>query len=69
MCGCVLVQFLDPFKTDLWMMILAFIALAAIALFLISRFDPTQQTAVEQRFDLKESVWYAINIILQVRSL
>ncbi|XP_076451148.1 glutamate receptor ionotropic, kainate 3-like [Babylonia areolata] len=57
-------QFLDPFKTDLWMMILAFIAVAAIALFLISRYDPTQQT-LEQRFDLKESAWYALNILLQ----
>nr|KAG5699186.1 hypothetical protein BaRGS_012707 [Batillaria attramentaria] len=57
-------QWLSPFRTDLWMMIIAFIGVAAAALFLISRFDPTQQGA-EQRFDLKESVWYAINILLQ----
>ncbi|PVD33740.1 hypothetical protein C0Q70_05000 [Pomacea canaliculata] len=57
-------QFLSPFKTGLWMMILAFIAVAALALFLISRFDPTQQ-GVQQKFDLKESVWYALNILLQ----
>lgn len=49
------------------MMILAFIAVAALALFLISRFDPTQQ-GVQQKFDLKESVWYALNILLQVWS-
>jgi hypothetical protein len=64
-----LFQFLDPFKTDLWMMILAFIAVAGTALFLISRFDPTMQTATEQKFDLKDSAWYAINILLQVRLL
>ncbi|XP_070199578.1 glutamate receptor ionotropic, kainate 2-like isoform X2 [Littorina saxatilis] len=58
-------QFLSPFKMNLWLMIVAFIAVAAIALFLISRYDPTQQAAMEQRFDLKESIWYALNILLQ----
>ncbi|KAI8781077.1 glutamate receptor ionotropic, kainate 2 isoform X2 [Biomphalaria glabrata] len=57
-------QFLGPFSGELWAMILLFIMVAGLALYVMSRFDPTQEGNV-QRFDLKESLWYSLNIILQ----
>ncbi|XP_046580378.1 glutamate receptor 3-like isoform X2 [Haliotis rubra] len=57
-------QFLGPFSIGLWFMILGFIMVAGTALYTMSRFDHTQENS-EQRFDLKESLWYSINVLLQ----
>ncbi|KAH9518751.1 hypothetical protein Btru_006140, partial [Bulinus truncatus] len=57
-------QFLGPFSGELWAMILLFIMVAGLSLYVMSRFDPTQEGNV-QRFDLKESLWYSLNIVLQ----
>ncbi|XP_046375618.1 glutamate receptor ionotropic, kainate 2-like isoform X1 [Haliotis rufescens] len=57
-------QFLGPFSIGLWFMILGFIMVAGTALYTMSRFDYTQENS-EQRFDLKESLWYSINVLLQ----
>ncbi|XP_059145982.1 glutamate receptor ionotropic, kainate 3-like isoform X2 [Physella acuta] len=57
-------QFLGPFSAWLWLMILVFIMVAGVSLYVMSRFDPTQEGNI-QRFDLKESLWYSINIVLQ----
>ncbi|CAL1540123.1 unnamed protein product [Lymnaea stagnalis] len=57
-------QFLGPFSASLWVMILVFIMVAGASLYVMSRFDPTQEGNV-QRFDLKESLWYSLNIVLQ----
>ncbi|BFZ05245.1 hypothetical protein BsWGS_08284 [Bradybaena similaris] len=58
-------QFLGPFAADLWLMILVFMLVAALSLYVMSRYDPTRQ-ANAQHFDLKESFWYSLNIVLQV---
>ncbi|XP_046580373.1 glutamate receptor ionotropic, kainate 2-like [Haliotis rubra] len=56
--------FLGPFSMGLWFMILGFIMVAGTALYTMSRFDYTQENS-EQRFDLKESMWYSVNVLLQ----
>ncbi|XP_071099679.1 glutamate receptor ionotropic, kainate 2-like [Haliotis cracherodii] len=56
--------FLGPFSMGLWFMILGFILVAGTALYTMSRFDYTQENS-EQRFDLKESLWYSVNVLLQ----
>lgn len=57
-------QFLLPFSTGLWIMIVAFFLVLGLCLYLMSRFDSTQTTS-EQKFDLKESMWYSLNVLLQ----
>ncbi|CAG5129236.1 unnamed protein product [Candidula unifasciata] len=57
-------QFLGPFSEGLWLMILVFMLVAGVSLYVMSRYDPTQQGNV-QYFDLKESMWYSLNIVLQ----
>ena len=57
-------QFLLPFSTGLWVMIVAFFLALGLCLYLMSRFDSTQTTS-EQKFDLKESMWYSLNVLLQ----
>jgi hypothetical protein len=37
------------------------------ALYLMGRYDSTQRQS-EQQFDLKESLWYSLNVILQGES-
>lgn len=57
-------QFLWPFTTGLWMMILLVFFVVGGALFLMGRYDSTQRGA-EQQFDIKESLWYSLNVLLQ----
>ncbi|XP_041366451.1 glutamate receptor ionotropic, kainate 2-like [Gigantopelta aegis] len=57
-------QFLGPFSTGLWLLILGFVAVAGGTLYAMNRFDQTQR-GVEQKFDLKESIWYSLNVLLQ----
>ncbi|XP_033753087.1 glutamate receptor ionotropic, kainate 3-like [Pecten maximus] len=57
-------QFLWPFDIGLWFMIAIFFFIVGLSLFLMTKYDTTQRTA-EQKFDLKESMWYSLNVILQ----
>ncbi|OWF54150.1 Glutamate receptor ionotropic, kainate 3 [Mizuhopecten yessoensis] len=57
-------QFLWPFDIGLWFMIVVFFLIVGLSLFLMTKYDTTQRTA-EQKFDLKESMWYSLNVILQ----
>ncbi|KAK3594049.1 hypothetical protein CHS0354_040810 [Potamilus streckersoni] len=57
-------QFLWPFSTWLWLTIVAFFALVGLSLFFMSKYDKTQQES-DQRFDLKESMWYSLSVLLQ----
>lgn len=57
-------QFLWPFSVGLWLMIVAFFFVVGITMFLMSKYDQTQRASV-QRFDLKESMWYSLNVLLQ----
>ncbi|KAK3102944.1 hypothetical protein FSP39_015152 [Pinctada imbricata] len=57
-------QFMWPFTWDLWVMIAAFFLVVGVALWLMSRYDITQHGS-EQQFDLKESMWYSLNVLLQ----
>ena len=57
-------QFLWPFTWELWMRILLVFFIVGGALFLMGRYDSTQKRS-EQRFDLKESLWYSLNVLLQ----
>ncbi|KAL3842036.1 hypothetical protein ACJMK2_020101 [Sinanodonta woodiana] len=57
-------QFLWPFSTWLWLTIVAFFAVVGLALFFMSKYDKTQEES-DQRFDLKESMWYSLSVLLQ----
>lgn len=59
----VLFQFLWPFSWQLWVVIIAFYIVAGGALWVMSRYDVTQNGS-EQQFDLKESIWYSFNLFL-----
>lgn len=59
----VLFQFLWPFSWQLWVVIIAFYVVAGGALWVMSRYDVTQNGS-EQQFDLKESIWYSFNLFL-----
>jgi len=45
-------------------MIVGFFFVVGISLYLMTKYDSTQRTA-EQKFDLKESMWYSLNLLLQ----
>ncbi|XP_071181832.1 glutamate receptor ionotropic, kainate 3-like [Mytilus edulis] len=57
-------QFLGPFTTQLWFTILGVFFVVGGALYLMGRYDTTQRES-EQQFDLKESLWYSLNVLLQ----
>ncbi|XP_050408953.1 glutamate receptor ionotropic, kainate 2 isoform X2 [Patella vulgata] len=57
-------QFLGPFSIGLWFMIVGFVIVAGLTMFIMSHYDQTQNKS-EQKFDLKESMWYSLNILLQ----
>ncbi|XP_060587064.1 glutamate receptor ionotropic, kainate 2-like isoform X2 [Ruditapes philippinarum] len=57
-------QFLGPFSPLLWMMIVVFFLSVGLGLYFMARFDSTQEES-EQKFDLKESMWYSLTILLQ----
>ena len=57
-------QFLGPFTSGLWLTILGVFFVVGGALFLMGKYDVTQRES-EQRFDLKESLWYSLNVLLQ----
>ncbi|ESO97501.1 hypothetical protein LOTGIDRAFT_103976 [Lottia gigantea] len=57
-------QFLGPFSTGLWLMIMGFVVAAGLIMYIMSRYDQTQSQS-EKRFNLKESMWYSVNILLQ----
>ncbi|XP_048780538.2 glutamate receptor ionotropic, kainate 2-like [Ostrea edulis] len=59
----VLFQFLWPFSWQLWVVIIAFYVVAGGALWVMSRYDVTQNDS-EQQFNLKESIWYSANLFL-----
>ena len=59
-----LAQFLGPFSWGLWMMIVGFVLAVGLGLYLMARFDYTQNYA-EAKFDLRESIWYALTVLLQ----
>lgn len=46
------------------MMILAFVIVVGLGLYVMARFDSTQNY-VEAKFDLKESMWYSLTVLLQ----
>ncbi|WAR02298.1 GRIK1-like protein [Mya arenaria] len=57
-------QFLGPFSWRLWLLIIGFVLVVGFGLFFMARFDSTQNGS-SQRFDLKESIWYATTVLLQ----
>lgn len=57
-------QFLGPFTSQLWFTILGVFFVVGGALYLMGRYDTTQRES-EQQFDLKESLWYSLNVLLQ----
>ncbi|XP_062572485.1 glutamate receptor ionotropic, kainate 2-like [Saccostrea cucullata] len=59
----VLFQFLWPFSWQLWVVIIAFYVVAGGALWAMSKYDVTQNGS-EQQFNLKESIWYSVNLFL-----
>ncbi|XP_052064516.1 glutamate receptor ionotropic, kainate 2-like [Mytilus californianus] len=57
-------QFLGPFTSHLWFTILGVFFVVGGALYLMGRYDTTQRES-DQQFDLKESLWYSLNVLLQ----
>ncbi|XP_053385005.1 glutamate receptor ionotropic, kainate 3-like isoform X2 [Mercenaria mercenaria] len=57
-------QFLGPFSPLLWMMIVVFFLTVGLGLYFMARFDSTQEETT-QKFDLKESMWYSLTVLLQ----
>lgn len=45
-------------------MILGFVIVVGVGLYFMARFDSTQNY-VEAKFDLKESMWYSLTVLLQ----
>lgn len=56
-------QFLWPFSMKLWFSIVLCMLVVALAMYLMTRFDQTQDGS-EYKFDFKESLWYALNVLL-----
>ncbi|XP_036360172.1 glutamate receptor ionotropic, kainate 2-like isoform X1 [Octopus sinensis] len=54
-------QFLSPFSENLWYSLVLFMLVVTFALFLMSRYDQTQE---KTNFNLKESLWYSLNVLL-----
>ncbi|GAB1608273.1 glutamate receptor ionotropic, kainate 2-like [Argonauta hians] len=54
-------QFLSPFSPNLWYSLVLFMLVVTMALYLMTRYDQTQD---KSNFDLKESLWYSLNVLL-----
>ncbi|KAH3888222.1 hypothetical protein DPMN_012253 [Dreissena polymorpha] len=58
-------QFLGPFSWQLWLLIVGFVLTVGLGLFVMAKFDSTLNGSENQKFELKESMWYTLTVLLQ----